>query len=185
MLYLPCWGQVAVTGAKTAARSFLGKGLEFFSNPAYIEASGFSKNLCASIPSYLSRNDYACWFERDTAMQNVSMEEAAKREAPKILFSDLQRARDGTDIVQFTLCTNDDPTKPKEYSKGCKRGHRATITEYGRGDFNNDNVEDILVMVKFGENTDQRRKCYMAAFMRKDNDYFKLISYSIVGLCEQ
>ena len=183
-MYLGCWAQVMITNSKAADRSFLGNGLELFSNPAFVEAVGFSKNLCMAVPTGYGRNDYPCWFEADTTTQNVSMEEAAKRETPKILFSGLQKAKDGTDVVQFTVCMNDDPTKPKEFSQGCKCGYRAIISEYGRGDFNGDKVEDMLLTIKFGENTSQDRKCYMASFTRKDADYFKLINFSWIGQCQ-
>lgn len=183
-LYLGCWGQVMILNSKAAERSYIGNGLELFSNPAFVEASGFSRNLCLSIPMAYGRNDYPCWFEAETATQNVSLEEAARREAPKILFSDLQKARDGTDLLQLTVCMNDDPTKPKEYTQGCKRGYRAIISEYGRGDFNGDKVQDIMLTIKFGENTSQDRNCYMASFTRKDNDYFKLLNFSWMGLCQ-
>lgn len=183
-IYLGCWAQVMIINSKAAERSFLGKGLELFSNPAFVEAAGFSKNLCTAVPSGYGRNDYPCWFEADTATQNVSLEEAAKRESPKILFSDLQKAKDGTDVLQLTVCMNDDPTKPKEYSQGCKRGYRAIISEYGRGDFNNDKVEDMMLTIKFGENTSQDRNCYMASFTRKDADFFKLLNFSWMGQCQ-
>lgn len=183
-MYLGCWAQVMVLNSKTAGRSFLGRGLEAFSNPAFVEAAGFSKNLCLAVPAGFARNDYPCWFEADTATQNVSLDEAARRESPKILFSDLQKAKDGTDVLQLTICMNDDPTKPKEYTQGCKRGYRAIITEYGRGDFNGDKVEDMMLTIKFGENTSQDRNCYMAGFTRKDADYFKLVNFSWMGRCQ-
>lgn len=181
--FLSCWAQVTVVNSNTANHSYLGKGLQLFSDPAFVEALGFSQNLCDAGRKYPG-SEYICWFGRETAQQNVSLEAAARQEVPKILFSDLQKARDATDIVQLTLCINDDPTKPKEYSKSCKRGYRASITEYGRGDFNGDKIEDILVTVKFGSNSDSVRKCYMAGFTRKDSDYFKMISFSPAGLCE-
>ncbi len=182
--YLGCWGQAVIVSSEVAARSFLGKGLSLFSNPAFVEAVGFSKHLCMAGASRYNNTRYPCWFEYETATQNVSMEEATRREAPKILFSDLQKAKDGTDVLQLTMCINDDPTKPKEYTQGCKRGYRATINEFGRGDFNRDNVEDILLTIKFGENTSQDRDCYMASFTRKDADFFKMISYSWLGRCQ-
>jgi hypothetical protein len=181
--YIGCWSESVIFNAKSPRYSQLGKGLEIFSNPAFLEAAGFSKLLCYGARA-MQRNDYPCWFEMETAKQGVSVEEAARKEAPKILFTNQFTGRDGSDLVELVLCLNDDPTKPKEYSKGCSRGRKMHISEFGRGDFNGDSVDDMLVRIKYGNNDNDRKKCFMAGFTRKSGELFKMISYSPLGLCE-
>lgn len=184
--YLSCWGENNVINAKTPRYAYFGKGLELFSHPEYIEAISFSKYMCAATqmrPGFI-RNDYPCWLERESIAQGTSLEDAARRESPKVLFSSLMKTRNGEDMVEYVMCPNDDPTKPKEYTRGCSRGKKIEITEYGRGDMNGDGVEDMVVNIKFGESKSQSRWCYMGIYTRKDGDLIKMISFSPLGLCQ-
>ncbi len=176
-LYNNCWAENAMSYAGPVFRSYLGRSLEILANPANVDSQIFSKNTCVK--------DFGlCWFEGQNAQNDVSVEEAARREVPKVLFANSIPQRDGSTVVEYVLCTNDDPTKPKEYSKVCKRGKNLTMTEYGRGDFTGDHAEDVIVNIKFGTNNDERRWCFMAIFTRKDAQMLKVYAISYLGQCE-
>lgn len=183
--YHTCWAEAAVLSSKPSRYHFLGKGLEVFSHPEYIEGIGFSKLFCGTI-DIGRRSDYPCWLETESIRNGESIEAAVKHEAPKVLIATLikNNHKNANDTVEFVFCPNDDPTKPKEYTKGCRRGLKMEITEYGRGDVNRDGVEDLVVRIRYGQNGSAFRRCYMAVFTRKNAEMFKLINYSIPGQCE-
>lgn len=181
--YLGCWGQNAVISSKDPNRTYLGKDLELFTHPEYIEALGFSKLICDST-RINGRRDFPCWFERETIQEGVSMDEAVRREAPKMLFTKLTETNKPGDTVEYILCLNDDPTKPKEFTRGCKRGKKLIMTEFGRGDLNGDKVEDIVLFARYGNNDDSKKVCFFYIFTRKDGAMLKLINYSPMGVCD-
>lgn len=183
--YNTCWAEAVVINSKMARNSYLGKGLTMMAHPEYIEALPFSKHVCNAGRRVrgMVRLDYPCIFELETVKDNPSLDEAIRRESPKVLFAN-EIIKSGTSLVEYVICTNDDPTKAKEYSKGCLRGKKFMLSEYGRGDTNGDGILDVVVSVTFGDNADTRRKCYMAVFTRKDAEMVKMINFSPVGLCQ-
>lgn len=185
--YHNCWVENLLLNSKMASESYLGKGLELFSHPEYVEAIGFSKAMCNTdnMGSFrINRRDYPCWFDIATIRDNPSVDEAVRREAPKALFSRLLKGSHNTgDTVEYVLCLNDDPTKKKEYSRSCLHGYTMEITEQGRGDVDGDLFEDVVVRIRYGYNGDNLRKCYVAAFSRRNGAMFKMVRYGPIGQC--
>lgn len=180
-LYLGCWGENAAMQGSTALRNNIGEGLEMFSHTDYIEALSFSRQLCLAARS----DNYPCWFESAEAIPDLSMEEAVRRETPKLLFTLPHYGTNGRGSVEYVLCLNDDPTKPKEFTRGCTRGYKMQISEYARSDIDRDGLMDILVNVKFGLNdTYSEKSCFIAGFGRKEGHLLKLITFSPSLLCE-
>ena len=176
-----CYAERLSLNGTTPQKSFMGKGLELLSHPEYIEAIAFSKYMCTA--DYVNAgNNYPCWFETNSISTNTTMEEAAKAEAPKMLLSKLSHTHNG-DVVEYVICLNDDPTKPKEYTRSCTRGYKMEFLEYAHSDVNRDGIEDIVVRIRFGINHNDFKRCYIAAFTRKNGELVKMIYYSPTGQC--
>lgn len=178
--YHSCLAEKIILSGVAAQSSQFGKGLEIFTHPDYIEAIGFSKVMCK-----INAN-YPCWFEEGSIGATTTIDQAAKLEAPKVLLvqHNPSRGQRNPESVEYVLCLNDDPTKPKEYTRACERGYKMEVTEYGRTDMNKDGSEDLVVRLRYGINHNTFRQCYIAAFSRKQNELAKMIYYSPVGQCQ-